>query len=67
MARSLSELENVIMTGNHTMQEWLLLDKEVDEAIAVASEKEIQVFVDSGAGEMLDMSCSAIREIEKQG
>lgn len=66
MARLLSELENEIMTQNHTMEEWLNLDAEVNDAFAQASEEEIQAFVDSGAGEALDMACSAIREIQKR-
>ena len=66
MARLLSELEDEIMTQIHTMEDWLNLDAEVIEAFAQASEEEIQAFVDSGAGEALDMACSAIREIHKR-
>lgn len=66
MARLLSELEDEIMTQDHTMEDWLNLDTEVNEALAQASEEEIQAFVDSGAGEALDMACSAIREIQKR-
>lgn len=58
MARMLSELRSVILDGDFSAEEWLQLDQEVSEAIAVASEEDIQLFVDSGAGEMLDMICS---------
>ena len=61
MARSLSELKCEIVLKDHSQAEWFLLDQEVNEAILSASEDEIQNFVDSGAGEMLDMICSAYR------
>lgn len=65
MARHLLELKRVIMTQNHSVADWLNLDKEVNEAMKNATEAEINEFVDSGAGEELDMTCSAIREIKK--
>ena len=65
MARNLLELKRVIMTQNHSVADWLSLDKEVNEAMKNATEAEINEFVDSGAGEELDMTCSAIREIKK--
>ena len=65
MARHLLELKRVIMTQNHSVADWLSLDKEVNEAMKNATEAEINEFVDSGAGEELDMTCSAIREIKK--
>lgn len=64
MARQLSELKNAIIFGNHSHQEWLMLDSEVDAAIKESTDDEIQEFVDSGAGEELDMICSAIRAAE---
>lgn len=63
MAKTLSDLKTEIMTADHTAEEWLRLNNEVDEALLQASEDEAQAFVDSGAGEMLDMTCSAIRTI----
>ena len=61
MARSLLELRREIMTGDLSIEGWLRLDQEVKEAFANASETEIEEFVDSGAGESLDMICSAYR------
>ena len=61
MSRSLSEYQREIMLGNHSKDEWLLLDREVNEAMASATEDEIQAFVDSGAGDMLDMICAAYK------
>lgn len=63
MAKTLSDLRNEILLVNHTAEEWLRLDDEVNEAILNASEDEVRSFVDSGAGEMLDMACSAIKVI----
>lgn len=66
MARSLSQIRHDIMIERLTDEDWLRLEKEVAEAMKIASEAEINEFVDSGAGEALDMSCSAIREIRKE-
>lgn len=66
MARSLLELKHIIMTQNHSIADWLSLDKEVNEAMKNATEAEIDEFVDSGAGEELDMTSSAIREMAKE-
>lgn len=63
MQKSLSELKCKIISSDHTVEEWLSLDREVNDAIQQASEEEIQEFVDSGAGELLDMTCSAIRSM----
>ncbi len=60
MARKLSELSRIIMESNLTDEEWLELDREVDEALSVASEEEEDEFVWSGAGESLYMICSGI-------
>ena len=49
------------MSSSNTEEDWIRLDREVDEAIQRASEEDVQKFVDSGAGEMLDMACSAIK------
>ena len=65
MTRSLLSIKKDIMTGKHTAEEWLQYEKEVAEAMKTATKEEIDDFVDSGAGEALDMSCSAIREIAK--
>lgn len=61
MARRLSELRREIMAGDLSVKEWLQLDQEVNDAFANASEEEIQKFVDSGAGEMLDMIISGFK------
>lgn len=63
MARTLSDLRIEIMANDHTAIEWLELDDEVNKALLQASEDEAQAFVESGAGEILDMACSAIRTI----
>lgn len=66
MARSLADIEKIIMTQRPvSMKEWIDLEREVDEAMREASEKEIDSFVEGGAGEILDMTCSAIRNIQK--
>ena len=49
------------MAGDLSVKEWLQLDQEVNDAFANASEEEIQKFVDSGAGEMLDMIISGFK------
>ena len=41
-----------------------MLDSEVDAAIKESTDDEVQEFIDSGAGEELDMICSAIRAAE---
>ena len=66
IARSLLELKHIIMTQSHSAADWLSIDKEVDAAMKNASEADINEFIDSGAGEELDMTCSAIREITKE-
>lgn len=63
MAKTLSDLRKEILLADHTAEDWLRLSEEVDEAISSAPEDEVQSFVDSGAGEMLDMACSAIEVI----
>ena len=63
MAKTLQDLKLEIMTANHTTEQWLKLEVDVNEAMLRASEGDIQNFVDSGAGEMLDMACSAVRAI----
>lgn len=66
MARSLSEIRHDIMLEKLTDDDWLQLEKEVEEVMKTSSEAEIDEFVDSGAGEALDMTCSAIREMAKE-
>ena len=61
MQKSLLDLKHEIMSSSNTAEDWIRLDREVDEAIQRASEEDVQKFVDSGAGEMLDMACSAIK------
>ena len=60
MARSLSELEQEIMQGVYEDERWLRINEEVQEALSVATEEEIEKFTDSGAGESLYMMCSGI-------
>lgn len=60
MSRSLSELAHEIMQGVYDDEKWLELDREVKEALSVASAKEEEEFTDSGAGEVLYMMCSGI-------
>lgn len=63
MKRVLLDLINDILINDHTPEEWLRLEREVDELLEQSSEDNIQKFVDSGAGEMLDMICSGIRNM----
>lgn len=53
MKGNLRELENKILFGDHSDEEWKKLDKSVNEAFAHASAKERQLFMDSGAGNLL--------------
>ena len=64
MARRLSELRREIIAGDLSVEEWLQLDQEVNDAFANASEEAIQEFVDSGAGEMLDMIISGFKSMQ---
>ena len=66
MPRTLKELAAAIMLNDFSNDEWLKIEQEVDEAMVYSTEEECQDFVDSGAGEILDMICSGIREEEKQ-
>ena len=63
MARSLLDIKRDIMCGKHTAEEWLNFEKETEEAMKTATGEQIDDFVDSGAGEALDMSCAAVRKI----
>lgn len=49
----LHELENLILFGEHSDEEWKEIDKMVDEELEKASEAEKEAFMDSGAGEAL--------------
>ena len=53
MPRDLKELERIIFGKDMTDEEWLKLNKEVDEAWKSAPDEERQEFEDSGAGDML--------------
>ena len=64
MAKSLPDLREEIMASGHTAEEWARLNADVSKALLEATEDDVQDFVDSGAGEMLDMACSAIRIIQ---
>jgi hypothetical protein len=49
----LKELEDLILFGEHSDDEWLLLNKRLEEEFKKASDKEKQDFIDSGAGDLL--------------
>lgn len=53
MSRNLKELKKIIFGKDMTDEEWLKLEKEVDEAWKDATDVERQEFEDSGAGDML--------------
>lgn len=53
MNSKLKNLEKSILFGNHSDIEWIELNKEVDEALAHANEKEKQEFMDGGAGDLI--------------
>lgn len=61
MARKLDKLREVIMLNNHTREEWLRIEQEVAAAMKESTEEEIDDFVESGAGEILDMICEGYR------
>ncbi len=63
MKRTLLDLIHDILINEHTAEDWLRLEREVDELFGYSSEEDIQKFVDSGAGEMLDMICSGMRNL----
>ena len=66
MSRSLKELATTIMVDSFSNEEWLRIEKEVDEAMIHSTEGECQDFVDSGAGEVLDMICEGIRYFQEK-
>ena len=66
MVKQLAELQREIMLMDNTVEDWERLTHEVNEAMTNATDDEIQKFVDSGAGEELDMMCSALAEIRKR-
>lgn len=53
MKNRLKELEEKIFRGNLTNEEWLQLNKQVNEAWNEASEEERQDFLESGAGDII--------------
>lgn len=61
MTLTLKELRHRIMLCDNTVKDWIQLGIDVDAAISTSTEEEIQSFVDSGAGEMLDMILSGIQ------
>lgn len=54
-----------ILKENHTFDEWLELEAEVNCYLAELTEEQQDYFADSGAGELLWMMCSAIRGIKE--
>ena len=61
MARKLDELRKAIMLNDHRREDWLKIEKEVAAAMKESIEEEIDDFVESGAGEILDMICEGYR------
>lgn len=57
-----SEIQEKIAAGCDTREEWLLLQKEVLEAINNLSAEEKEEMIDSGMTEMLSMIISAFEE-----
>ena len=53
MTRSLKKLKKTIFFGELTDEEWLELNKEVQESWKSATDEERQAFEDSGAGDLL--------------
>lgn len=60
MSSRLRELENMIFFGDHSDEEWIKIDKEVDEELSKSSDEEIQNFMDSGAGDLLTQIIESI-------
>jgi hypothetical protein len=56
----LEELIRRIMEENYSDDEWLALQKEVDQYFRILPEELQDYFVDSGAGEVLDTICDGI-------
>lgn len=57
MANRYAGLMNRILELDHSQEEWEILRKEFDAAVAEATEEELRAFADSGAGEAVCMSC----------
>lgn len=51
--KKLKELEKIIFEGDRTDEEWLRVEKEVEEAWGYSSDEEKRDFEESGAGDML--------------
>ena len=62
MARKLDELKKVIMLNDYSREGWLQIEQEVETAIKESTEAEVENFVESGAGEILDMICRGYRD-----
>ena len=62
MARKLDELKKVIMLNDYPREDWLQIELEVETAIKESTEAEVENFVESGAGEILDMICRGYRD-----
>lgn len=57
MKNRFENLVQRILELNHTPDEWVKLREEFDAAVAIATEEELQMFEDSGAGEAVYMAC----------
>ena len=55
MPKTLIDYEKIIFTSNYTEEEWLKIDKDVTLLFETSTQQEIAEFVQSGAGDMLDM------------
>lgn len=56
----LSKMIFAIMEEEHSDEEWLVLEKEMDQYLMILPKELRDYFADSGAGEMLKMICDGI-------
>jgi hypothetical protein len=53
-----------ILNGTHSYEEWLELETEVNAYLKELTDEQQDYFTNTGAGELLWMICSAIRNIK---
>ena len=53
MNSRLRELKRKIFSGDHSDEQWLKINDEVNEELAKATDQEREEFLDSGAGDLL--------------
>lgn len=61
MPKEAYRLIDEIMEKNHTDDEWILLENTVNSYLRNAPDEIEELFIESGAGDMLSMICSGIR------